>query len=983
MSARFAVEEREGSRSVPTNPKLTATLDHEIPFVFTPLLETKLHPPQLPARLVERPRLLELLDDGQGQKLTLLHAPAGFGKTTLVLQWIAHLKDRASAKPHPSPAVPPSEVAWFSLDRGDNDPVRFWSSLIRAYQVIQAHLGQTALAQLSQILRWPFPPVQFETVPALLLNDLEHSDIPLLLVVEDYHLIEDTRLHETMTFFVEHLPAHMRLVILTRSEPPLPLVRWRARGDLLDVQRAYLRFSVEETALFLHQAIPQGLSQEAARRLSLHLEGWAAGLRLVALNWQSLLSPEAIEEALSHLNANSASDQPHRLLQEFFLHEVLSSQPEALQLFLLQTSMLSRLTSSLCNAVTGRRDSAAWLEMVLRSGLFLEVLERTTLPLSTEQEWYRYHGIFAATMRAEAVRRLGEGTLRDLALKASRWYEAHAMQVEAIEAALSAREFGRAASLIEQLNENAYFSEHHTMRRWVEQLPEAILRAHPIVCFLAAQAQFFSDPSSSRKEQRDDFLQMAEEGMRESENLPLLSVLDAFRALLAIHQGHSHLAIATAHARQALRLLPIDAEQAHDKTHRQPAVWIDWRIGCLIAIGGEYMQEGSFAKAHQFFLEAHARSVKSNERVFIGVIATMLGEICIELGELHLAASYYQQTVASARSQNEALAHAAAICGLARLSYEWNQLEAAWTRLAAAEQLVREAFDDRYRDHFWAEEAHTNVELLKILLLHERGETLLAQQRLRTLFARLQAISSSNILLLIPDVLSVQARLQMRDGDLVAAARTLNFLDSYEHMMFPLQQETQHLLRARLRLAQGERETVLPVLARLLVSTQQNQHKSRALEIQLLLTRVHFDLKQRKLAHQQLALVLLQARNEGFVRLFLNEGEPLAVLLRSLLPTVTEKPLRAYARSILHAFPAERNFAKRPGRSGDSPFGPLSTQEQRVLALLVAGRSNPEIAETLIVSVNTIKAHVKNLYRKLGVTNRVEAVEVARRDHLL
>lgn len=977
VSARFAAEEREVSRSVPATPKLAATINDEIPFVFTPLLETKLHPPRLPARLVERPRLLALLDDGQGQKLTLLHAPAGFGKTTLVLQWMAHLKDQASVKPHLSP------VAWFSLDRGDNDPIRFWSSLIRAYQAIQAHLGQTALAHLSQIPRWPFPPVYFEMALTFLLNDLEHSNVPLILVVEDYHLIEDTRLHEMMTFFIEHLPAHMRLVILTRSEPPLPLVRWHARGDLLDVQRAHLRFSVEETTLFLQQAIPQELSQEAVHSLSLNLEGWAAGLRLVALNWQRLLSPKAIEEALSHLNANPASNQPHRLLQEFFLHEVLSSQPEELQLFLLQTSMLSRLTGSLCDAVTGRRDSAAWLEMALRSGLFLEALERSTLPLSAEQEWYRYHGIFAATMRAEAARRLGEGTLRDLALKASRWYEAHAMLVEAIEAALSAREFGHVASLIERLNETAYFSEHHTVCRWVEQLPELILRAHPIVCFLAAQAHFFSGLSSSRKEQRDDFLQMAEEGTRASENLNLLSTLAAFRALLAIHQGHSHLAIATAHAQQALRLLPIDVEQAHSKTHRQAAVWIDWRIGCLIAIGGECMQEGFFNKAYQFFLEAHARSLESGESVFIGVIATMLGEICIELGELHQAASYYQQTVDSARSQNEALAHAAAICGLARLSYEWNQLETAWSQLAAAEQLVREAFDDRYRDHFWAEEVHTNVELLNILLLHERGEALLAQQRLKTLFARLQAISSPNILLLIPDVLSVQTRLQMRDGDLVAAMRTLSLLDRYEHTMFPLQQETRHFLHARLRLAQGERETVLPVLDRLLVPAQQNQHKSHALEIQLLLVRVHFDLNERELAQQQFALVLAQARNEGFVRLFLNEGEPLANLLRSLLPTVTEKPLRTYAQNVLRAFAAERSLAKCPDRSEGSPFGPLSAQEQRVLALLATGRSNPEIAETLIVSVNTIKVHVKNLYRKLGVTNRVEAVEVARRDQLL
>jgi LuxR family maltose regulon positive regulatory protein len=388
------------------------------------------------------------------------------------------------------------------------------------------------------------------------------------------------------------------------------------------------------------------------------------------------------------------------------------------------------------------------------------------------------------------------------------------------------------------------------------------------------------------------------------------------------------------------------------------------------------MQGGFFDKAHQLFLEAHTRSLNSGKSVFTRVIGTMLGEICIELGELHQAALYYQQTIASAREQKEALAHAAAICGLARLSYEWSQLE-------ASEQLAREAFDDHYRDHAWAEEARTNAELVKILLLHERGEVVLAQQLLHALFVRLQAISSPNSMLLIPDVLSLQARLQIKDGDLAAASRTLGTLARSEKRGGSLQQETQQLLHARLSLAQGESEIVLPVLDRLLVSAQQNKHLSRAFEIQLLLAFAHFDLKQGKLAQQQLFLVLSQARNQGFVRLFLNEGKPLAVLLRSLLPTVTEKPLRAYAQSILYAFTASIRVAKSPDKQGRSLFDPLSVQEQWVLTLLVAGRSNPEIAETLIVSVNTIKAHVKNLYRKLGVTNRVEASEVARRDQLI
>jgi len=647
---------------------------------------------------------------------------------------------------------------------------------------------------------------------------------------------------------------------------------------------------------------------------------------------------------------------------------VLNAQPEPLQLFLLQTCVLSRLSGSLCDAVTGRQDSTEWLELVERSGFFLEALDSTGA-------WYRYHALFADVMRVEAARRLRDEVLRGLSARASRWYEDHAMPVEAIEAALSAQEIERAACLIERLNERAYFSEYHTMRRWLEQLPEPVLRAHPMLCFLFALARFFSEDTKGsfwRIEPVENLLQMAEKGWRKQEDLSLVGILYAFRATFTI--VHGFVAPAVIYARQALQLLP-----PYEHSDRQPGEWTEWRCGCLIALGMEAMQAGSFGIAHQHLLEAYILSLNNEDRVFTRVIGRLLADVCIELGELHQAASYYQQMLAEVPwpdERGEGIFRVQSACGLIRLSYEWNQLD-------QAEQQAREVSSYRYRGDFpyGEEDSRMKVELLRLLLLHVRGEMAEVQAALSALFVRLQA--TPHTLPLIPDALLWQARLQISDGDLVAAERTLGMLARSEKELSPLQQQTLCLLQVRLHLAQGEAEAALPLLEQLLASAQQRKHIIRVLEIQALIALAYAALKQGHEARQQLYEVLLQARSEGFLRLFLDEGELLAALLRSLLPSLTEKPLRAFAQRILHAFTTSFPTSA-ASRNGEASLllEPLSAQEQRVLTLLVAGRSNPEIAETLIVSVNTVKGHVKNLYRKLNVTNRIEAAEAARRFQL-
>jgi LuxR family maltose regulon positive regulatory protein len=361
----------------------TASQRHQVP-----LLEPKFHAPRLHATHVERKRLLEKLDAALQGKLTLLCAPAGFGKTTLISQWM------------------------------ENNRVR----------------GQASLAQPSADLP-PFEIPSLEMVLTLLLNNIARFASSRLLILEDYHLITEPHIHETMTFFLDHLPAQLHVVILTRSEPPLPLVRWRARGELTEMHAADLRFSREEMANFFQRVLafsPSILPAEAFNQLETRLEGWAAGLRLLALALQGSANQQGVE----HVITTFAGEQ--RSFQDYFVTEVLSVQSEALQDFLLHTSILSRLTGSLCDGVAERHDSDRLLEDIERAGIFLESLDRTG-------EWYRYQALFAEAMQAEARRRLGVGVLHALSLKASRWYEQQRMFAEAVEAAFQAQDTTRAA----------------------------------------------------------------------------------------------------------------------------------------------------------------------------------------------------------------------------------------------------------------------------------------------------------------------------------------------------------------------------------------------------------------------------------------------------------------------------------------------------------------------------------------------------------
>ena len=961
---RFTMESREVSQIASLQQAQPAT-QSEMASVLTPLLETKLHPSQLPTFLVERTHLLSQLDKGFAYKLTLLLAPAGFGKSTLVHQWLA-ARDASPA------------LAWLSLDSGDNDPLRFWRYIITACQSLlgqeQQASEQAALEFFTSAMHSPFELLSMDTALTGLLNGLAASASGGLLVLDDYHVIIEARIHEALTFFIDHLPATVHVLLLSRSEPPLPLLRWRARGELFELHGADLRFSAQETETFLRQMLPFSLSETALTRLDASLEGWAAGLRLLALALSRWRTPQAIEQALLSLGERAGFSGPHRSLLDYFVSEILETQPEPLQLFLLQTSVLSCLNGSLCDAITGHEGSAEQLAVIERAGLFLEALEGPG-------EWYRYHALFAEAMRREASHRLGEVALQTLSLRASSWYEQEALLIEAIEAAWLARDVERMARLIEQVDEQ-YFYEPQTMRRWLEQLPETVLRAHPMLCVIFAIELRFpvelrfaqteltvsevASPSDGERLRVEALLQMAEEGYQSRGMQEWIGSLWAFRALSALLDQEPFSSLAT-YAQRAIVLLPVG--ETRDRRLQM------WRGSCLVFVGTEELCQGQIAEAHQHLLQAQKDNAPPGNKYLGTSIRAMLGKSHLLQGELQEASRYSLQVLTDTRELHDDEMAADALLELAWLAFEWNNL-------IGAEQQTREALDVARREHPPRQELLDRAAMQLALLQYARGESGDALVQLTALLAGPRRAWTRSSFWLFSRLRVWQGRLMLAAGDVQAVQDNLEVWTQSSENASITEHLSEEILRGRLLLAQKRDEDARRHFARLLLIAKAQLHHYAALEIQLLLVLAHEACKQEQQAHYWLRQTLLQAVHEGYIRLFLNEGKPLIRLLRSLFPSIRDKALREYIQTILRAeirTSGQKRATRAISPSSDGPLlEPLSEQEQRVLQLLVVGWSNADIARELVISVNTVKYHVKHLYQKLSVSNRLQASEVAR-----
>jgi len=889
--------------------------------VTDPLLYIKLTPPRLHSATIQRAALLSRLDEGLAKKLVLVAAPAGFGKTTLLSQWLAGR---------------PFKSAWVTLDESDNDPVRFWTYVVSAMRTFDSTVGKRSLSLLTASA---LP--SFDMILNSLINDSLQLREDCVLVLEDYQAITSTEVHNGLSFLVQHLPESLHLVLTTRSEPPLPLATLRARDEMIEANAGDLRFSLAETGAFLHQALSAELPESSIRQLFQKTQGWPAGLRLIAL---SLRNKDGL--AANRVDSISGSE---RHIADYLIQEVFDSRPEALQHFLLRTCFLTRLTGSLCNELTGSTDGAAWLDQLERDNLFVIQLESVG-----EQTWYRYIPLFAESIQLLARRKFGEAEIHSMFEKASQWYEAHGLLDEAIETAITAGVFERALTWIEKYIGIHELSEMRTLARWLEQIPQPLLLLHPGVCFTYAAIILYSTdrfaPATAAR--IEPFLQAAETAWRAEGNLPKLGELLSFRGIVAWWQGNFPGAV-----EYAYRSLEYILEQD-----------LLWRGNSLLIVAQDALGAGQILKAQAIVPEVRARMGAAQN--IHGVLAALqlLSEIACWQGESEQAVELNRQILAEAVGGDEMLDDKGiASLGLGRIAYEQNDLE-------HAQQLISQALD------FALARANEMLQVQAVIYLAWIRAAGNDFQNADELLVSLK--TGINNATLLREIQGTQARLAVLSGNLLLLKGWQSITSEENPGVSHLQKEREAFTLARLQIAEGRPDEALASLNSWKADAAANGRIRSQVEAACLEALACHAGSNLTGAMQPAVEALTLGSARGFRRLFLDEGPRMAALLQAILPSLPNRALNSFVVALLHSFPAGTTGHLSTGGSVFQVEA-LSQQELRVLRLLVTGRSNAEIARELVVSTNTIKTHVKSIYRKLNVRRRTEVREVARELKLL
>ncbi len=929
-----------------------------------PLLTTKLYIPSLRPELVPRPRLIERLNAGLYCKLTLISAPAGFGKTTLLSEWVARCGH---------------SVAWLSLDEGDNDPARFWAYFVAALQTlalsqvegIEKSIGEDVLSAFQA----PQPP-PIESVLMALINEIaaapqgDHKGRPYVLVLDDYHLITAQPIHDAFTFLLDHLPSQMHLVIAARADPPLPVARLRGRGQLTELRLTDLRFTHDEAAEFLAQVMGLTLAADDVAALASRTEGWIAGLQMAAL---SLREKDDVSQFVAAFTGSN------RYILDYLLEEVLRREPEYLQTFLLQTSILDQLCGPLCDAVIGdwrleidasaespisNRQSQAILEHLEASNLFI-------IPLDNERRWYRYHRLFADLLRQRLHQsppsfppaRGGDerGGAPVLHRRASEWFEQNWLTAEAIDHALAAEDLERAADLIEQNAEATLMrGEVATFLHWVSALPNELVHARPSLCvFYAWMLLMHGQPLKVI----ESFLRNADRG-----DEIVAGRVTALRGLMAGFRGQMGRAVEL--SRRALEQLPEE-----DQFVRTFATWL---LRTSQLVGGEGMTDS------QPLDDVLRMSQRAGNVMLSVMVVCNRAELLMRQGQLHKAAATYRKALelaTDAQGQRMPIAGQALI-GLGELSRQWGDLDAAVRYLVEGIELTEQ----------WSEVGSLEAYISLARIRWAQGDVDRAWQALE----KAQELAVKFDLTDLDDltVAMFQAWMCVAQGNLGPARRWAEERDLYQYVDSPWQEKAgdpyDHRLRkyellvlARLLIAQGQPAEALKLLGSLVPVAEWRGRPGMLIEIyalQALAYQAQGDVEQAVVALER---ALSLAEPEGHVRIFADEGEPIARLLqeaarRGIAPEYVNKSLAAFGVS------KDRGTGEPlPSPQTQPLLEPLSARELEVLRLLNTHLSSTEIAEELFISVNTARFHIKNIYGKLGVHGRSEAIQRARELGLL
>lgn len=912
-----------------------------------PVLATKLYIPPPRPNIVPRPRLIERLNNGlaMGCRLTLISASAGFGKTTLVSNWISDC-----GRP----------VAWLSLDEGDNDPVRFITYLIAALQTIKAGLGEGVLSTL-QSHQQP----QVEMALTILLNEISSIPDSFLLILDDYHVIDSKPVDDTLAFLVEQPPPQMHLVIATREDPSLPLARLRVRGQLTELRATDLQFTPSEATEFLNRMMGLNLSDEDVAALESRTEGWIAGLQLAALSMQGR------SDTTSFIQAFTGS---HRYVLDYLVEEVLHRQPEQIRGFLMQTTILDRLCASLCNAVTDREDSKEMLETLERDNLFV-------IPLDDQRQWYRYHHLFAEVLQAH-LQEAQSDRISELHRRASVWFEQNNLSADAIRHALASKDFERAADLIERVWLAMDLNyQHVTWLGWVKALPEDLVYAHPVISVGYAWALLGSgelEASEARLRDAERWLEPA--GMQADDSSvktypkrsrKMIVVDEAeFRSLPAsIAAARAYRALALGdipgtkmYARQTLALVTEDTSPHHTQ-------------GTALLGLAEYAS-GDLKVAEEELLKFQALMWQVNDLASAIGITYILANIKMVQGRLREAVSAYQQSLQLAANRGAPffIGVSDLYRGLSELLCEQNELEAAAQHLFTAQQMGEKGATTGWPQRLCVAQARlkeSQGDLAGALVLLEEAEREYVRNPLPD-----------------PPVAALKAQIWVRQGRLTevfswARAQNLSLDDELSYM-----REFEHLTLVRALIARyqidrmdDDLHAALSLLARLLQASEAGGRNGSVIEILTLQSLAYQAQGDESRAIASLERALALAEPEGYVRVFVDEGEAMRLLILDFRLTIAPRahPLLGYVDRILDYFPqpAKDELQSKIANQKSKIVEPLSERELEVLRLLRSELSGPEIAKQLIVSLNTLRTHTKSIFNKLGVNNRRAAVRRA------
>jgi LuxR family maltose regulon positive regulatory protein len=886
-----------------------------------PLLATRFYVPSIPNGLIPRPRLINQLNQAANYRLTLISAPAGFGKTTLAVEW--------------RKLYPDYELAWLSLDETDNEPVRFLNYLVGSLKNFVPEICKDILA----LLNTP-QPLSIESALTLLINSIaefiaQQKIDNLFLVLDDYHVIDHKLVHTALTFLIERMPPEMHLIITSRVDPMLPLHRLRARGQLLEIRSTDLRFNLSETTLFLEQNTKRKLEPALIDQLSTRVEGWAVGLQLASLWLRNSQNGDNV------LNSFSGSN---RFVLEYLAEEVLNRQPEPLRTFLLETSLLDRFNDELAGFVTGIEDSSEIVSRLEQANLFL-------VSLDNNENWYRYHLLFAEFLRHRLKREKPERIV-ELQLRASEWFERQGLLYEAIEYSLAARDFAAVARLIDQAARSVTNeADYYLLERWISRIPEEFILHYPEICRMHVINELLFKGVETGLEK---FLDAIEMQVRAKNDLNRLGFAFYLRAQFA--RCKNDLAATIEYSEQALTLLNQDELQT--------------RSMVFIAMAVVYLNNGVVDKALAVASEALVLARRSNSQINQLYTFLLLGDLYTLQGNLPTAIKNYKEVIKFAP---QALpSPILAYLRLANIYLERNELELAEKYLKIGEEFVNSGGlnyvplgNGVYGGLWWPqsyEVAGLQIYPAKINPYPPRERVIAQLEALKTRFNSFS-----------PDPLKSEEWSHTRFG------KNYKLLKPFDY-----QHEPEYLTLARVLIYQQKFAEAQALLTDLRHEAEAQNRQHSLIKILLLLALVAYSREKTVVvAGKLLQEALVLAESGGYIKVFIEEGKLLKQLLVQTLPLLG--PTTDYAYKLLAVFPAERPEPSvrqaeiEPGGVAES----LTERELEVLYLLGEGASNQEIADRLVVTLSTVKKHLANIFDKLNSTNRTQVIIRARELGLL